>query len=89
MLTNYADITILGRLSKKVAGQLGPIGSISIGTFIDIIPGTQILDIIPGLGRIPFLGIGEQEEDYREFVVEIEGNLYDPNSVRNFYFVDE
>ena len=88
MLTNYADITILGRLSRRIAGLLGPIGNISIGTFIDIVPGTEILDIIPGLGLIPFLGLGEEGERFREFIVEIEGNLYDPNAVRNFYFVD-
>jgi hypothetical protein len=88
MLTNIADITILGQVSKKVAGLLGPIGQLSIGTFLGIVPGSRFLDIIPGLSAIPFLGIGEQEKKYREFIVDIEGNLYDPNSVKNFQFLD-
>lgn len=95
MVTNNADITILGRLSKKVSGLLGPLGSLSINTFIGFIPGlgflpsqpeVGIIDLIPGLGRIPGLGLGGGK--YRRFAVKIDGNLYDPTSVKSFRWLD-
>ncbi|MCK7488706.1 MAG: AsmA-like C-terminal region-containing protein [Bacillus subtilis] len=97
MISNYSDLTILGRLSRRVAGLLGPIGSLSIGTFVNFIPGIGflpipsergLLELIPGLRFIPGLGLGERGR-YREFVVDIEGDLYDPASVRSFRFVNQ
>ena len=95
MVTNTADITILGRLSKKVSGLLGPLGSVSINTFIGFIPGLGFLpsspekglvDVIPGLSKIPVLGLGGGK--YRRFAVEIDGDLYNPSSVKSFRWVD-
>lgn len=96
MSTNYADMTVLGRLSKDVSGLLGPIGSLSINTFINFIPGVGffpdepdkgIINTIPGLDKIPLLGLGGDKK-YRRFVVEIEGDLYSENAVKSFRWVD-
>ncbi|OGI02040.1 MAG: hypothetical protein A2Y25_04070 [Candidatus Melainabacteria bacterium GWF2_37_15] len=97
MLTNQSDIQILGLLSKKVSGKLGPLGSISINQFIDYIPGLGflptapqrkgVIDLIPGLSKIPGLELADDDE-YRRFAVQINGDLYDPNSVRSFRWVE-
>jgi hypothetical protein len=95
MLNNYSDLTILGRISRRVSGLLGPLGSLSINTFVEYIPGLGfipgtggrgLLEIIPLVSRIPFLGLGQKRE--RRFVVEIHGDLYDPNSVKSFRWLD-
>lgn len=97
MLTNKADIQVLGRLSKKVSGMLGPVGSISINQFIDYIPGLGflpatpdrkgVIDLIPGLSKIPGLELADNDK-YRRFAVQIDGNLYDQNSVRSFRWIE-
>jgi hypothetical protein len=97
MLTNEANIRILGSLSKKVSGMLGPIGSVSINQFIGYIPGfgfmptapeeKGLIDMIPGLSKIPVLGL-DGKQKYRRFVVEIIGNVYDPKSVKSFRWID-
>jgi len=95
MLTNYSDMTILGRVSRRVSGLLGPLGSISINTFVEYIPGLGfipgtggrgLISMIPFLSRIPILGLGKGK--YRRFVVEIQGDLYDPKSVKSFRWLD-
>ncbi|HSA06245.1 MAG TPA: AsmA-like C-terminal region-containing protein [Candidatus Gastranaerophilales bacterium] len=97
MLTNSGDIQVLGRLSKKITGLLGPVGSVSINQFIDYIPGLGflpttpgkkgVIDYIPGLSKIPGLEISNNEQ-YRRFVVNIKGNIYDQNSVKSFRWVE-
>ncbi len=97
MLTNNADIQVLGRLSKKVSGMLGPVGSISINQFIDYIPGLGflpttpdrkgIIDLVPGLSKIPGLELADDEK-YRRFAVQINGDLYNQNSVRSFRWIE-
>lgn len=96
MVTNNADIRIFGRVSKKVSGLLGPVGSVSINTFINFIPGVGFLpsspnegliDVIPFLSRIPGLGIGGSRK-YRRFVVVVQGDLYNPGSVKSFRWLD-
>gem|GEM_PF-3881935 len=95
MLTNYSDLTILGRVSKKVSGLLGPLGSLSINTFVEYLPGLGfipgtggkgLIEMIPLISRIPLLGLGQKK--YRRFVVEIQGDLYDPKSVKSFRWLD-
>jgi len=96
MVTNNANITVLGNMSKKVSGLLGPLGSVSINTFIDFIPGigflpstpdTGLINLIPGISRIPGLGLGGNKK-VRRFAVKINGNLYDPKSVKSFRWLD-
>jgi len=95
MLTNYSDLTILGRVSKKVSGLLGPLGSVSINTFVEYLPGLGfipgtggkgLIEMVPLISRIPILGLGQKK--YRRFVVEIQGDLYDPKSVKSFRWLD-
>ena len=88
METNYADLTVLGRLPKKIKGVLGPIGSLSINSMLDMIPGVDALTesnlaaIIPILNKIP--GFELDNKEYRRFVVNIEGDFYNPGSVKKF-----
>ena len=46
-----------------------------------------IIDLIPGLSKIPGLELADDEK-YRRFVVQIRGNLYDQSSVRSFRWVE-
>jgi len=97
MLTNQADIQVLGRLSKKISGLLGPVGSVTINQFIDYIPGLGFLpatperkgvvDLIPALSRIPGLELNNDQK-YRRFVVQINGDLYDQSSVKSFRWIE-
>lgn len=97
MLTNYSDIQVLGRLSKKVSGMLGPVGSVSINQFIDYIPGLGflpttpdrkgVIDLIPGLSKIPGLELTDDKK-FRRFAVQIKGDLYDQSSVRSFRWIE-
>lgn len=91
MSTNYSDITILGRVSKAVTGFLGPVGNFSISKVVHSIPGmggsdNTLASIMPNLSKIP--GIDFNDEQYRRFVVNIEGDLYNSKSVRKFRWVD-
>lgn len=97
MLTDNSNIKILGNVSKKVTGLLGPLGSVSINQFIGYIPGfgflpnepdeKGLIDYIPGLKKVPLLGL-EGKQKYRQFGVEINGNLYEPKSVKSFRWID-
>ena len=92
MSTNYANLTVNGRLIRTITGHLGPLGSLSLNKIIDYIPGIGffpgqphrgLIDIIPGLDLIPGLGLGQRGK-YRVFAVDINGNFYDQKSVKNF-----
>lgn len=92
MNTNYSDMTILGRVSKAVTGFLGPIGNFSLNKVINAIPGVQKSDnnnltsIMPNLSKIP--GIDFNDDKFRRFVVNIEGDLYNSKSVKKFRWID-
>ena len=97
MLTNRADIQILGKLPKKITGLLGPVGSLSINEFIDYMPGLGflpatpgkkgIIDLIPGLNKIPGLELSNSQK-YRRFAVQIKGDLYKQESVKSFRWIE-
>lgn len=99
MSDDYADITILGRIRRRTAGKLGPLGSVSINKLISdipivgFLPGSTghegVIDIMPLLDKIPVLDIGGKfaRGRYRFFVVRILGNLYDPASVKSFRWI--
>jgi len=97
MLTNNADAKILGKLSKKVSGLLGPLGSVSVNQFIGYVPGfgflpttegeKGLIDLIPGLSKIPVLGLDYNQKN-RQFAVDINGNLYEQSSVKSFRWLD-
>ncbi len=97
MLTNRADIQVLGRLSRNISGLLGPAGSVSINQFIDYIPGLGflpatpgkkgVIDLIPGLSKIPGLELNNDQK-FRRFAVQINGDLYNQNSVKSFRWIE-
>ena len=91
-LTLLRSAALLLGVSSNLSRYLG---SLSINTFIGFIPGIGFLpsspdmgliDIIPGLSNIPALGLGGGK--YRLFEVKIEGDLYDPASVKSFRWID-
>ncbi len=94
MANSQSNIKIGGKMSKKITGLLGPLGSISINTFTDFIPQLGFIPssddgfsaVLPILKKVPILGL--EGGKYREFYVIIEGDLYDPSSVKKFKWVD-
>ncbi len=94
MANSQSNIKIGGKMSKKITGLLGPLGSISINTFTDFIPQLGFVPssdegfsaMLPILKKVPILGL--EGGKYREFYVIIEGDLYDPSSVKKFKWVD-
>lgn len=99
MSDDYADMVILGRIRRRTAGKLGPLGNISINKLIGDIPvvgflpdssGNEgLIDLVPLLDKIPVLDIGGRfaRGRYRFFVVKIVGNLYDQTSVKSFRWI--
>lgn len=88
MTTNYSDFTILGRVSKSVINVLGPVGDFSINKVLSVIPGKDSTDssLLSGLSKFP--GVDFNDKIYRRFIVNIEGDLYDQKSVKNFRWLD-
>lgn len=99
MSDNYADVVILGRIRKRTAGKLGPLGNVSINELIGDIPiagflpgapdNEGVIDFLPLLDKIPVLDIGGRfaRGRYRFFMVRIVGNLYDKSSVQTFRWI--
>jgi len=97
MLTNYSDAKVLGKLSRKVSGLLGPLGSFSVNQFIGYVSGVGfmpssqgekgLIDLIPALSKIPVLGLDTDKKN-RQFIVDINGNLYEQSSVKSFRWLD-
>jgi hypothetical protein len=96
--TELADLNVKGYLSRNVSGLLGPLGRLNLHTITDFIPGLGfipgtsskrgLLDFIPGLGFIPGFGGPKTNQKIRNFAVEIQGNLYDMSSVKNFRWTE-
>lgn len=87
MTTNYSDFTILGRVSKSVINILGPIGDLSLNKVLNVIPRKDDSEnIFNNLSKFP--GVDFNGKIYRRFVVNIEGDLYDQKSVKNFRWID-
>lgn len=96
MATNNSKLLVVGKLSKKVSGLLGPVGKLSIGSVFDFIPGIgylpsdpnkNITDLVPQLTKIPLIGINK-DKNYRKFAVDIDGNFYQTNAVKSFKWID-
>lgn len=99
MSDDYADMVILGRIRRRTAGKLGPLGNVSINKLIGDIPiagflpgmpgNGGLIDYIPLVDKIPVLDIGGRlaRGRYRFFIVRIVGNLYDKSSVRSFRWI--
>ncbi len=83
MLDGYANMKLHGQLDQEIAGVLGPLGNLSIGRFIGMIPPLRaLINHIPGLGFVP--GFGGPREKGLAFDADILGPLVDPGSVQHF-----
>lgn len=91
MSNYYADMYVFGRLSKKIANALGPIGNASLNTLFNTIPGvnlTQTNDssLINDINKIP--GIELSNKLYRIFAVEVHGDISGDEYVDSFRWVE-
>ena len=93
ILTNYANITVLGRLSNEVVDVLGPIGKFSVNSLISSIPkiGNVSASLInqittnpegENLSQLPELT--PAQEKTKEYKVFIDGAVDSTSSVKYF-----
>ncbi len=87
MRDGYADMRIRGTMDREIGGVLGPLGNLSIGRIIGLLPPLRkILNRIPGLGFVPGFG-GPTDADGLTFEVKLEGPPVDPGSIKDFKWV--
>lgn len=95
-LTNYATLTILGRVSDEVVDVLGPIGKFSVNSIIASIPkiGAVTSSLInqmttnpsgENLSLLPTLT--PTQPNTKEFKVIINGNVESTSSVKSFKWI--
>lgn len=89
--TLIADMTVFGRLSKKITNVLGPIGNASLNTLFNTIPGlnldeTNKTQILEGINKIP--GIELNDQLYRVFSVKIYGDINGDKYVQSFKWIE-
>lgn len=96
LLTNYADIDVLGTISQEIVNTLGPIGELSLEKITSSIPkfGLTISKIISGynmatsednLNKIPKLTINDSAA--KSFKVKIDGVIDSINAVKSFMWL--
>ncbi len=91
MGSNYADLTVLSKLSGRIVKNLGPITDLSIDKLIRQLPGEwgqliadqRLANQYPRRDRIPSLNNDPLPDD-RDFAVQINGVLGKPRAVRMF-----
>ncbi len=86
-----ADMRILGKLSKKIPTILGPLGDTSLNTFLNAIPRVIMTEAdkvkyLKDVLKIP--GLDFNNDDYRIFQAEIDGNINGTNYVKTFKWVE-
>ena len=89
LVTEIADMKVLGQLSRKVSTIFGTVGNISINSIFNKIPGINLDDnsqLINELNKIP--GIELSNKAYRKFVVEIYGDPNSDNNVKSFKWIN-
>ena len=89
LVTNIADMLVLGQLSRKVSTAFGAVGNLSLNTLFNKIPGVNLSEngqLINELNKIP--GIEISNKSYRKFVVEIFGNINNDNNVKSFKWIN-
>lgn len=87
---SFADLLVYGEMSPAVTGVLGPLGQVSLGTVTAMLPGLGflpegapgLLNYVPGLGFVPFPGLGGPAGEVNRFRVRIVGPLEEPNSIQ-------
>ena len=93
ILTNYAQITALGRLSNEVVDVLGPIGNFSVNSLIASIPkiGPVTSSLINQMTTNPagenlslLPALSPAQENTKEYKVIIDGKVDSTSSVKSF-----
>lgn len=89
LVTEIADMTVLGQLSRKISTIFGTIGNVSLNSLFNKIPGVDLSEngqLVTELNKIP--GIELSNKAYRKFVVEIFGNINNDNNVKSFKWIN-
>lgn len=91
LMDSTADMTVLGKLSKKIPTILGPIGNTSFNSILNSIPGINLSDINNSklnteIRKIP--GLNFSNDDYRLFQAKIDGNINGLGYVSSFKWVE-
>lgn len=91
IVNSKADMRVLGKLAKKIPTLLGPIGNTSINSFFNVIPGMILSEsdkvkYLKEVLKIP--GLDFNNDDYRVFQAEINGNINGNNYVSSFKWVE-
>ena len=98
LLNNYANIDILGKISKEVANSLGIVSDLSLdkltasitsklGTTVNkMISGYNVVVSKENLDKIPALSSGTTEGT-RSFKVKIDGNIESLSAVKSFMWL--
>ena len=91
ILENFANIELLGRLSKKISTLLGPVGDTSLNSIINFVSGNKKFEadkseIIKSITKIPLIEISG--EDFRIFTVKIFGDLNKNNYIKAFNWLN-
>lgn len=93
ILTNYANVIALGRLSDEVVDVLGPIGKFSVNSLIASIPKigpvtssliNQITTNPSGENLTLLPELTPQQENTKEYKVQIDGSIDSTSSVKYF-----
>lgn len=91
LVNSNADMRVLGKLSKKIPTVLGPLGDTSINSLFSVIPGvvlseTDKVKYLKDILKIP--GLDFNNDDYRVFQAEIDGNINGSSYVSSFKWVE-
>lgn len=89
LVTEIADMKVLGQLSRKISTVFGTVGNISLNSLFNKIPGINLDEnsqLINELNKIP--GIELSNKAYRKFVVEIYGDPNSDNNVKSFKWIN-
>lgn len=84
MVDGDANLTVRGQMDREIGGVLGPLGKLSFGHFLGILPPLRkIIGFIPGLGFVPGFG-GPGGEKGIAFEVKVNGPATDPGAIQDF-----
>ncbi len=91
ILNNFANIELLGRLSKKISTLLGPVGNASLNSVINFTSGnkkfeTDKNEIIKNINKIPLIEISNN--DFRIFSAKILGDINKNNYIKAFNWLN-
>ena len=89
LVTEIADMHVLGQLSRKISTIFGTVGNVSLNSIFNKIPGVNLDEnsqLINDLNKIP--GIELSNKAYRKFVVEIYGDINSDNNVKSFKWIN-